>query len=45
MNTDIYLELIEAGVDLKMKQFVLECRNTETKKYLYEALALLEMGE
>ena len=27
-----------------MTQFIEECRNKETKKYLYEALTLIEMA-
>ena len=43
-SADIYLKLEDAKALDVMTQFIGECRNKETKRYLYEAVTLIEMA-
>ena len=43
-SSDVFLKLEEVKVFEVMTQFIEECRNKETKKYLYEALTLIQMA-
>ena len=43
-SSDVFFKMEEAQAFEVMTQFIEECRNKETKKYLYEAVTLIEMA-
>jgi len=43
-NSDMFFKLEDAHVYDMMVKFVVECKNKETKKHLYEAITLISMS-
>ena len=43
-NSELYLRLEEANITTILNNFINECRNQETKRHMYEAIAFLEMS-